>query len=68
MQMPPLMLASSGPAPADSSRWGLEWKWDGARCAVRASEGVGTLISRNGNRLTAAYEVDIGPRAGKLGL
>lgn len=53
--MPPPMLASSGPAPTDGSRWAVEWKWDGARCAARASGGVATMMSRNANALHSSF-------------
>ncbi|MBC7299524.1 MAG: ATP-dependent DNA ligase [Nocardia sp.] len=55
MQMPPPMLASSGPAPTDGPRWAVEWKWDGARCTARASGGVATMMSRNANALHSAF-------------
>lgn len=49
------MLATAGAAPATTTGWAVEFKWDGVRAIVDGTaEGV-RLTSRNGNDLSAGY-------------
>lgn len=50
------MLASPGPAPADTDQWAYEVKWDGMRI-MSYLDGTGglRLLSRNANQATARY-------------
>ena len=49
------MLATTAALPRDDGRWSYEVKWDGVRALVAVQGGRVTLVSRNGNDITAAY-------------
>ena len=49
------MLATPGRLPVDDDAWAYEVKWDGVRVLAAAESGHLTLVSRNGNDVTAAY-------------
>ncbi len=49
------MLARLSTLPAVESEWAFEVKWDGVRAITRSQPGRISLISRNGNEVTAAY-------------
>ncbi len=49
------MLATPGRLPADDDGWAYEVKWDGVRLLAAVERGRLTLVSRNGNDVTAAY-------------
>ena len=49
------MLATPGRLPDNDDGWAYEVKWDGVRLLAAAEKGRLTLVSRNGNDVTAAY-------------
>jgi bifunctional non-homologous end joining protein LigD len=49
------MLARLSTLPEDESDWAFEVKWDGVRAITRSRPGRISIISRNGNDVTAAY-------------
>lgn len=49
------MLAVSGPPPATTAGWAVEFKWDGVRAVVAAAGDTVRLASRNGNDVTRGY-------------
>ena len=49
------MLATAGVLPADDEAWAYEVKWDGVRALVAVDAGRLTVVSRNGNDVTASY-------------
>jgi len=56
--LPPLvrpMLATPGRLRADTSAWGLEFKWDGVRAVAYVGDGRTRLLSRNDRDVTASY-------------
>ncbi len=59
------MLATPGQLPEDDDGWAYEVKWDGVRLLAAAEHGRLTLVSRNGNDVTAAYP-ELWPMADRL--
>ncbi|WP_433590628.1 non-homologous end-joining DNA ligase [Nocardia sp. CA-145437] len=51
---PSPMLATGGPPPGGPG-WAVEMKWDGVRTIAIREAGECTLLSRNGNDVSAAY-------------
>lgn len=51
------MLAVAGvlPPPAEDSRWGYEFKWDGVRALCLLMHGTARLMSRNDRDITPSY-------------
>ena len=49
------MMAVSADDPFDDPGWGFEPKWDGVRAIIHVTDQGVTLVSRNGNDVTAAY-------------
>ncbi|TWG92326.1 bifunctional non-homologous end joining protein LigD [Nocardioides sp. J9] len=59
------MLASPGKHVPPGEVWRHEVKWDGVRALTRVADGVVTMTSRNGNRITAAWpELAVAPDVG----
>ena len=55
----PMMLAhpvlEADVAALDPAQWAAEWKWDGIRVQLVAGGGSGTIFSRSGDNVTAAF-------------
>lgn len=49
------MLATSGPLPQPGDRFAFEFKWDGVRCILQASDGSVRLFAREGADITSSY-------------
>ncbi len=49
------MLARLSTLPHDEAEWAFEVKWDGVRAITRSQPGRISVLSRNGNDVTAAY-------------
>ncbi|MEC3918796.1 non-homologous end-joining DNA ligase [Nocardia sp. CDC160] len=63
---PSPMLATGG-APPDGPGWAVEMKWDGVRIIAVCEAGACTLLSRNGNDVSAAYPEVVGALKGLSG-
>ncbi|WP_222264089.1 non-homologous end-joining DNA ligase [Modestobacter marinus] len=51
----PMLAALGELPPADDSRWGYEFKWDGVRALAHVRSGRLRLRARSGNDVTATY-------------
>ena len=49
------MLARLGPLPAEDGGWSYEIKWDGIRALAYVEDGAVSLVTRNGNDVTARW-------------
>ncbi|MBM6621625.1 ATP-dependent DNA ligase [Micrococcaceae bacterium RIT802] len=67
-ELPAPMLATRGtPADLDAEDdWAYEMKWDGVRAIAGVADGAVTLVSRNGNDMTAVYP-ELAELAGLVG-
>ncbi|MFE3758866.1 ATP-dependent DNA ligase [Nocardia tengchongensis] len=56
VHVPAPMLATAGPVPADDDpHYAYEWKYDGIRCLAGISDGMCSMVSRNGNSLNDSF-------------
>jgi bifunctional non-homologous end joining protein LigD len=60
------MLATAGALPEKDDGWAYEIKYDGVRVLAFVENGVASLVTRNGNDVTASYP-EVADIAGALG-
>lgn len=59
------MLATNGPLPTHEGRFAYEFKWDGVRCILHATNGVVRLFAREGSDITSHYPELLPAAAGR---